>query len=445
MRRRTSRSTSAPPGLRDDIGALRRAIEKQAVVLSDDTDADAVAFAQDELEAAVFVFHVRGGRVRGQRGYVVDRLEGESLPELVESFVSQAYLVDGYEVPREVLVPAAPADADVVAELLTLQRGSQGRGAGAAARRQARLAGDGSAQRAAGLHPAQAAPGQRPVGALPGAVGVAGIARPGRRAACGSSASTSRACRAPTWWRRWSSSRTASRASPSTAASPSAAPAGQAADDGTVAGRRRRLDSRGGAAPVRPLSRGNRGRPGGSGRARGVADAEGVVQAPRKFAYPPNLVVVDGGFPQVNAGAAALEDLGIDDVAICGLAKRLEEVWVPGDPDPIILPRTQRRPLPAAARARRGPPVRDHLSPAEAVQVDGREHPRRRARARGDPAQGVAGAVRFAETAARGDGRGDHRGLRVSARVRPRPSSPRWPPSRPNPPSIPTTGEVLSA
>src|SRR4051794_15736380 len=54
--------------LRDDIGALRRAIEKQAVVLSDDTDADAVAFAHDELEAAVFVFHVRGGRVRGQRG-----------------------------------------------------------------------------------------------------------------------------------------------------------------------------------------------------------------------------------------------------------------------------------------------------------------------------------------------------------------------------------------
>ena len=51
--------------LRDDIGALRRAIEKQAVVLPDDTDADAVAFAQDELEAAVFVFHVRGGRVRG--------------------------------------------------------------------------------------------------------------------------------------------------------------------------------------------------------------------------------------------------------------------------------------------------------------------------------------------------------------------------------------------
>jgi excinuclease ABC subunit C len=63
-------------------------------------------------------------------------------------------------------------------------------------------------------------------------------------------------------------------------------------------------------------------------------------QPARKFAYPPNLVVVDGGFPQVNAGAAALEELGISDVAIVGLAKRLEEVWVPGDPDPLILPRS---------------------------------------------------------------------------------------------------------
>ena len=60
----------------------------------------------------------------------------------------------------------------------------------------------------------------------------------------------------------------------------------------------------------------------------------------RKFAYPPNLVVVDGGAPQVAAASAALAELGIDDVAVCGLAKRLEEVWLPGDDDPVILPRT---------------------------------------------------------------------------------------------------------
>jgi len=65
------------------------------------------------------------------------------------------------------------------------------------------------------------------------------------------------------------------------------------------------------------------------------------VAAPqRKFAYPPNLVVVDGGAPQVGAAAAALAELGIDDVAVCGIAKRLEEVWLPGEPYPVILSRT---------------------------------------------------------------------------------------------------------
>jgi excinuclease ABC subunit C len=61
---------------------------------------------------------------------------------------------------------------------------------------------------------------------------------------------------------------------------------------------------------------------------------------PRRFAYPPNLVVVDGGLPQVNAARAALAELGVDDVALVGLAKRLEEVWLPGQEFPVILPRT---------------------------------------------------------------------------------------------------------
>lgn len=59
----------------------------------------------------------------------------------------------------------------------------------------------------------------------------------------------------------------------------------------------------------------------------------------RRFAYPPNLFVVDGGAPQVNAAAAVLDELGVTDVAVIGLAKRLEEVWVPAEPDPVILPR----------------------------------------------------------------------------------------------------------
>ena len=326
--------------LRDDIGALRRAIEKQAVVLADDTDADAVAFAQDELEAAVFVFHVRGGRVRGQRGYVVDKLDGEGLPELVERFLSQAYLVDGHEVPREVLVPAAPPDVDVVAELLSLQRGTRveirvpqrgdkrslletvGRNAQQAfTQHKLRRASDLSArsralselQEALGLADAPLRIECFDVSSLQGTSVVAsmvvfedGIARKSE-------------------YRRFAI-RGAGESNGNHGGARVTVEGGDV--DWLYEAVRRRfaryLEET--ASPASPEA---------------TSDGEPVVDTgPRKFAYPPNLVVVDGGFPQVNAGAAALEDLGIDDVAICGLAKRLEEVWVPGDPDPIILPRT---------------------------------------------------------------------------------------------------------
>ena len=68
-----------------------------------------------------------------------------------------------------------------------------------------------------------------------------------------------------------------------------------------------------------------------------IAETGGTVS---KFAYPPQLIVVDGGAPQVAAAQRALDELGISDIALCGLAKRLEEVWMPGDKDPLILPRT---------------------------------------------------------------------------------------------------------
>ena len=133
---------------------------------------------------------------------------------------------------------------------------------------------------------------------------------------------------------------------------------------------------------------------------------------PRKFAYTPGLVVVDGGPPQVAAAQRALDELGIDDVPLCGLAKRLEEVWVPGEPDPVILPAVERGPLPAPAHPRRGPPLRDHPPPVAALEDDGGEPARRRPRARRGAPQDTDQAFRVTQEAPGCHHRGDRRGAR---------------------------------
>lgn len=112
--------------LRDDIQALQRAMEKQAVVLGDNTDCDVIALAEDPLEAAVQVFYVRDGRIKGQRGWVVDKVEEATPGELVEQFLLQMYGDAAAEaLPREVLVPVLPPDAEAVSELLGEHRGAR--------------------------------------------------------------------------------------------------------------------------------------------------------------------------------------------------------------------------------------------------------------------------------------------------------------------------------
>ena len=120
---------------------------------------------------------------------------------------------------------------------------------------------------------------------------------------------------------------------------------------------------------------------------------------PRRFAYPPNLVVVDGGAPQVAAAQRALDELGVDDVALCGLAKRLEEVWLPGDPHPVVLPRTSEG-LYLLQRVRDEAhrfAITHHRAPP--VPVDDRERARRRPRTGRRPV-----ARRCSSTSARSSG-----------------------------------------
>jgi excinuclease ABC subunit C len=313
--------------LRDDIGALRRAMEKSAVVLGDGTDADVIALADDPLEAAVQVFHVRGGRVRGQRGFVVERIEELSTGDLVEQLLVQLYGGEsGDAVPREVLVPSLPEDAEAVASWLSERRGSlvdlrvPQRGdkralmetvarnaAQSLALHKTRRGSDltsrslalGDLQEALGLAQAPLRIECFDVSNLQGTDIVAsmvvfedGLARKSE-------------------YRRFAIRTVGENGSDDV----------RSIHEVITRRFRRYLDERSDSADPELVD-------------------EAEIGRPRRFAYPPNLVVVDGGAPQVEAARRALEGLGIDDVALCGLAKRLEEVWLPGDPDPVILPRT---------------------------------------------------------------------------------------------------------
>src|SRR3954463_5029817 len=112
--------------LRDDIGALNRAMEKQQVVLGDGTDADVIALSEDPLEVAVQIFYVRGGRIRGQRGWVADKVDDADTGGLVERFLLQLYDGEvGDAIPREVLVPALPEDTGALEQWLGDLRGAR--------------------------------------------------------------------------------------------------------------------------------------------------------------------------------------------------------------------------------------------------------------------------------------------------------------------------------
>jgi len=314
---------------RDDLGALQRALEKSVVVLPDATDADVFALAEDELEAAVQVFHVRGGRVRGQRGWVVEKVEDIGTPDLVERLLLQVYGESPDSVPREVLVPSLPADAHEVAEWLSGLRGSlvdlrvpqrgdkralletvERNAAHALTLHKTRRGGD-LTTRSVALQEIQdvlelpEAPLRiecYDVSNLQGTEVVAsmvvfedGLPRKSeyrRFAVRGTDGQDDTAWMHEVLTRRF----------------------------------RRHVDEQAILATVQPSS--------------GPAAIDPETGRPRRFAYAPNLVVVDGGPPQVAAAQRALAELGVHDVALVGLAKRLEEVWRPGEEHPVVLPRS---------------------------------------------------------------------------------------------------------
>ncbi|MFD6896351.1 excinuclease ABC subunit UvrC [Rhodococcus sp. NPDC060086] len=356
--------------LRDDLGALRKALEKQAVVLGDGTDADLVAFAGDDLEVAVQVFHVRGGRVRGQRGWVVEKSgdvvdrptdrgarpaesddadRDEEMSLLVEQFLTQFYGEEvalttaadidraASAVPREVLVPALPPDPDEMSRWLSGLRGGPVRlrvpqrgdkkalaetvlrnAKEALTQHKLRRAGDFTA-RSAALQGIQEA---LDLDSAPLRIECVDISHVQGTDVVASLVVFEDGLPRKSDYRRY--------------AIKEAAGDGRSDDVGSIAEVTRRRFLRHNR-DVAHAAAGEGGADGGDTAPEAALDP--VTGRPRRFAYPPNLYVVDGGAPQVSAAAEVLDDLGITDVAVIGLAKRLEEVWVPGEEDPVILPR----------------------------------------------------------------------------------------------------------
>jgi excinuclease ABC subunit C len=298
--------------LRDNIEALETVLEKSTVVFSDLTDADLFGIAHDELAATISLFSVRGGRIRGVRAWTMDKELEQTLEELVRQIVLYAYTAaDGVEppsIPKEVLVPGLPNDYTDLEQFLTGLRGSavslrvpkrgdkaalattaQENATHALALYKTRRVSDFSARTEAlnklaiALELAEA----------PLRIECYDISHLSGTNIVGSMVVFEDGLPKKAHYRQFNI---------------------ESATDDTD-------------AIFQVLTR----------RLKYLRDPE-TVDAGR-FSYVPALIVVDGGIGQVNAAARAICESGVPDLAVCGLAKRLEEVWRPGVDVPIILPR----------------------------------------------------------------------------------------------------------
>jgi excinuclease ABC subunit C len=312
--------------LRDDLGALHRVLEKQAVVFGDGTDADVLGFVDDPLEVAVQIFSVRGGRIRGQRGWVADKADGADFPEMVQRALMTLY--EGAAptaIPRLVLVPRLPADHETVAELLAERRGGpvqirrpqrgdkkslmetvEQNAKQSMARHKLQRSGDLTA-RSKALEEIQEA---LDLPTAPLRIECYDISNLQGTEIVASMVVFEDGLPRKSEYRRFTVRHEGQN--------------DVAAMHEVITRRFQRLLSA-------------RDEVGESDEPGGIDPETGK---PKRFAYAPALVVVDGGPPQVAAAHQAMTELGINDIALVGLAKRLEEVWLPNDEDPVILPRT---------------------------------------------------------------------------------------------------------
>jgi excinuclease ABC subunit C len=318
--------------LRDDLAAMERALEKQAVVLGDGADADVIALAEDPLEVAVQIFYVRGGRIRGQRGWVADRVDEGDTAKLVEDFLLQLYAGEPDAIPREVLVPARPPEPETFEELLSELRGARvrirvpqrgdkrtlmetvARNAGQTlALHKTKRASDLTTRNRA-LEEIQEA---LDLGEVPLRIECYDVSNLQGTEVVASMVVFEDGLPRKSEYRRFVIRGVEGQND-------------VASMHEVITRRFRRLLDEQATSVVSTDVEG----------ATGPMLVDPDTGRPRKFAYAPGLVVVDGGPPQVAAAQRALDALGIDDIPVCGLAKRLEEVWLPSEEDPVILPRS---------------------------------------------------------------------------------------------------------
>ena len=296
---------------RDRLTAARKAIESQEMVLSPRENLDVIGLAEDDLEAAFQAFFVRGGRVTGRKGWVVDRVEDLDTPGLVSSFVRELYM-DRDEVPPTVLVPAWPVDRQLLQEWLSARRGARVRinvPARGDKRRLLKVVTT-NAKEAFTRHKLKRATDfaarSRALGELGESLGLGDpplrieaydVSNLGPESVVGSMVVFEDGLPKRSDYRRFEIK-------------------GVAGQDDFASMEemlRRRF-------------------------ARFLREKDEPVSKHRRFAYPPSLVVVDGGRGQLNVALRVLDDLGLD-IPVVGLAKRLEEVYLPGQPEPLRIPR----------------------------------------------------------------------------------------------------------